>query len=62
VDRWKIMRTKLELKYIGKKHMGWPSTWWFSQVLEIPRREEQAGENVGRQKRLKTSYTSTHIK
>jgi hypothetical protein len=22
VDRWKIMRTKLELKYIGKKHMG----------------------------------------
>ena len=34
VDKRKILRTELELKYTGKKYMGWPRTWWFSQVLE----------------------------
>jgi hypothetical protein len=31
-------------------------------IILLPRMEEQAGENVGRNKLMETSYTSTHIK
>jgi len=48
VDRMKILRTKLELIYIGKKYMGWLSTWWFSKVVEDTKKSETSWWECGK--------------
>jgi hypothetical protein len=66
MDRMRIPRKALELKFKGKRPMRQPIRW-FSQVLEdIKKREmlarNQKGKTAGKQKRLETFHPSACIK
>jgi hypothetical protein len=52
MDRTRILRRALDLKFKGKRPIGWSRTGWFSQVLEVIKKRGMSREN----KRLGTFH------
>lgn len=46
MDGTRILINTFELKFKGKRPMGWPSTWTFSHVLEASWKQERVGKKI----------------